>query len=48
MKQCDQRENWCHEDCDDFINENQTETADEKRFWFADIVSGFVEFWEKY
>ena len=34
MKQCDQRENWCHEDCEDFINENQTETADEKRFWF--------------
>ena len=35
MKQCDRCQNWFHEDCQDFINENQTETVDEMRFWFC-------------
>ena len=35
MKQCDRCENWFHEDCEDFANENQTEAVDEKRFWFC-------------
>ena len=35
MKQCDRCENWFHEGCEDFINENQTDTADGKIFRFC-------------
>ena len=40
MKQCDRCQNWFHEDCEDFSNENQTETVDEKRFWFCRYCIG--------
>ena len=40
MKQCNRCENWFHEYCEDFINENQTETGDEKRFWFCRYCIG--------
>ena len=40
MKQSDPCKNWFHEDCEDFNNEDQTETVDEKRFWFCRYCIG--------
>ena len=40
MKQSDPCENWFHEDCEDLSNEDQTETVDEKRFWFCRYCIG--------
>ena len=44
MKQCDRCENWSREDCEDLINEDQTETVDKKRFWFCRYCIGIHRF----
>ena len=44
MKQCDRSENWSREDCEDLINEDQTETVDKKRFWFSRYCIGIHRF----